>query len=121
MKFVIDMNLSPRWVTYFNQNGWDAVHWSEVGNANDPDELIFDWAKKNSYIVFTHDLDFGAILAATKADAPSVVQVRTQDVLPNSLSVRLFKIIIQFESTLEKGALLTVDELKARIRVLPLN
>ncbi len=41
-----------------------------------------EWAKTNSHIVFTHDLDFGAILAATNAIAPSVIQVRTQDVMP---------------------------------------
>lgn len=31
------------------------------------------------YVVFTHDLDFGDILAATNADDPSVIQVRTQN------------------------------------------
>jgi predicted nuclease of predicted toxin-antitoxin system len=28
-----------------------------------------NWALTNGYIVFTHDLDFGAILAATQANA----------------------------------------------------
>jgi len=32
--------------------------------------------------VFTHDLDFGDILAATGAEAPSVIQVRTEDTTP---------------------------------------
>jgi len=40
-----------------------------------------DWAKDNGYVVFTHDLDFSALLAATQAECSSVIQVRTQDVL----------------------------------------
>ena len=47
---------------------------------------LLSYAKSKGYVVFTHDLDFGAILAATKADCPSVIQVRTQDISPQHLS-----------------------------------
>ena len=30
---------------------------------------VMEWARSNGYIVFTHDLDFGAILAATRASS----------------------------------------------------
>ena len=73
MKFVIDMNLSPSWVKVFQDWGWEVVHWSSIGSADAPDHEILVWAKQNQVIVFTHDLDFGSILAATHADAPSVI------------------------------------------------
>jgi predicted nuclease of predicted toxin-antitoxin system len=38
------------------------------------------YAKLHGRIVLTHDLDFSAILAATKGDKPSVVQVRAGNV-----------------------------------------
>jgi predicted nuclease of predicted toxin-antitoxin system len=41
---------------------------------------IFGFAAANGW-VFTHDLDFGALLAALRANRPSVVQVRCRDVL----------------------------------------
>ena len=41
-----------------------------------------EYARNHDYIVFTHDLDFGTILAATNTDTPSVIQVRTKDTLP---------------------------------------
>lgn len=41
------------------------------------DEEIMRWARENGYVVFTHDLNFGVILAATRAQSPSVIQVRT--------------------------------------------
>lgn len=77
------------------------------------------WARANGYVVFTHDLDFGTLLAATHARGPSVIQVRTQDIMPQSLGSRLVQILRQYESALESGALITVEESKSRVRVLP--
>jgi len=31
MKFLIDMNLSPLWVSFLSGKGFKAVHWSTVG------------------------------------------------------------------------------------------
>lgn len=85
MKFVVDMNLSPGWVKVLSAAGWEAMHWSETGMPRAIDATILDWARSRGYIVFTHDLDFGAILAATGAAGPSVIQVRADDVLPETL------------------------------------
>ncbi|MCC6498752.1 MAG: DUF5615 family PIN-like protein [Anaerolineales bacterium] len=119
MKIVIDMNLSPDWAKVLNDAGWESVHWSTVGDLRATDEVIMSWARDNGFIVFTHDLDFGVLLALTKADSPSVVQVRTQDVFPEVLGNRLIKVLQEHQSVLENGALLTVDEAKSRIRLLP--
>ena len=121
IRFLIDMNLSPDWVAFLQKEGIEAVHWSEIGDARAPDIEIFAYAKLNNYIVFTHDLDFGAILAATKADSPSVIQARTQNTMPDVLGVKVLKAVHQFQDALEKGALLTLDEIKQRIRILPLK
>jgi len=63
MKILIDMNLSPAWVQEFKLQQLEAVHWSEVGVFDAPDNKLIDWAVKNDYIIFTHDLDFGTALA----------------------------------------------------------
>ncbi|MCB0839965.1 MAG: DUF5615 family PIN-like protein [Bacteroidetes bacterium] len=120
MKILIDMNLSPLWVEHFKKEGIEAEHWLNIGNPAAQDQEIFNWAKKHNLIVFTHDLDFGAILAATKADAPSVIQVRTQDTMPQNLSHKVIAIIREYEEVLRKGALITIDELKERVRILPI-
>ncbi len=67
MNFVIDMNLSPTWVDVFARHGWTAVHWTAVGDPRATDRTILAWAVAHDAVVFTHDLDFGAILAATGA------------------------------------------------------
>jgi predicted nuclease of predicted toxin-antitoxin system len=119
MKILVDMNLSPDWVRVLKRAGWEAVHWSTVGDMRAPDEEIMTWARENGYVVFTHDLDFGVALALTRAESPSVIQVRTQDVLPEILGNKFIKVVREHESVLEKGALLTIDEEKSRIRILP--
>lgn len=121
MRIVVDMNLTPQWVAIFAQHGWDAIHWSQIGAPNAPDHLIMQWARDNGHLVFTHDLDFGTMLAATQASGPSVIQVRTQDVTPQHLEPIIVAALRQYEETLAAGALIVVDEAKLRVRILPLR
>lgn len=120
IKIVIDMNLSNEWVEIFRSQGWEAVHWSSLGAPDARDEVIMAWAVVNQHIVFTHDLDFSAILASTKAPAPSVIQLRIQNIMPESLATTVVAAIHQFEDRLVNGALITVDHGKQRARILPL-
>jgi predicted nuclease of predicted toxin-antitoxin system len=80
-----------------------------------------EYALSNNYVVFTHDLDFGALLAATQASAPSVIQVRIQDILPDTLSFVVISALRQFETELEIGALVSIDVLRSRVRILPIG
>lgn len=69
VKLVIDMNLSPDWVPLLQQHHFEAVHWSSVGAGTAKDREIMRWARDNDSVIFTHDLDFGIILALTRAGA----------------------------------------------------
>src|SRR5215210_1450573 len=120
MKILVDMNLSPDWVEVFARHGLSAVHWSTVGDPRAEDPVLMQWARDNDYIVFTHDLDFGTLLALTQAESPSVVQVRTQDVTPQYLEAMVVDALKNYESLLEAGALIVLDEAKSRVRILPL-
>ncbi len=113
--------MSPAWVAVLANAGWDAVHWSEVGDPRAPDPDVLAWARDRKRVVLTHDLDFGAMLALTGGTGPSVIQVRTHDILPASLGSRLVKLLRQFEADLENGAIIVVDEWRHRVRHLPLT
>lgn len=121
MKLLIDMNLTPRWVETFAQAGIEAVHWSQLGKANAPDSELMRVAAEGDYIVFTHDLDFSAILAATQGQKPSVIQVRGNDIHPESIGDLVIKALRQMTAELEVGALLTIDTKRVRLRILPLS
>ncbi|MCX6348048.1 MAG: DUF5615 family PIN-like protein [Candidatus Aureabacteria bacterium] len=121
MKLVIDMNLSPAWVTVLAEAGHEAIHWSSVGASGAPDHEILTWARKNGRVVFTHDLDFGAILAATDAESPSVIEMRTQDPTPDHCANLVIEVLRQNAARLAAGTLISVDEDRARVRLLPLT
>lgn len=115
------MNLSPSWVPLLQAATMEAAHWSAIGAGNSADSEIFEWARRNGFIVFTHDLDFGAMLALTRAEAPSVFQIRTDDVSPDSLGPRAVALLRRFQSELDAGALIVADERRERVRLLPLG
>ena len=71
MKLLIDMNLSPRWLKIMAQAGIMAEHWSTLGSVVASDPEIMAFAKEGDYVVLTHDMDFGAILAATHGEKPA--------------------------------------------------
>ena len=118
VKLVIDMNLSPDWVPVLNDHGWQAIHWSTVGDPRASDRTIMEWAVENEHVVFTHDLDFGTMLALTHATGPSVLQVRGQGILPDSLEDVVVAALMQHDVDLASGALVVVDESGTRVRIL---
>ena len=120
IQILIDMNLSPDWVAELAKHGLISVHWSSVGDPKATDREIMDWARSNGYTVFTHDLDFGTMLALTHSSGPSVIQVRGQDVLPDSMAPTVVAAVKQHETDLDTGALVVVDRSKSRIRILPI-
>ncbi len=120
LSILIDMNLSPGWISVLQSAGWTTMHWSTVGDPTATDRTIMDWAEANGCIVFTHDLDFGTILALTHKTGPSVLQVRGEDVLPGHMGNLVVAAIRQHESDLESGALVVVEERKNRVRILPI-
>jgi len=76
---------------------------------------------KNEFVVFTNDLDFGALLALSQKAKPSVIQVRTKDVLPEAIAHIVLALLQRFSPELKDGAIVTVDAAKPRVRILPLR
>ena len=73
-------------------------------------------------ILFSHnDLDFGSILAVTKARAPSVLQIRTQDINPSQIGDLVISVLDQFKEHLLKGTLISINKEKSRARILPIK
>lgn len=120
IRLLVDMNLSVEWVAELTKHGWAAVHWSGVGAASADDAEIMAWALANDYVVFTHDLDFGSVVALTHATGPSVLQVRGQAVLPEDIGRIVLAALRQHEAELAKGALVVVELKGTRVRILPI-
>jgi predicted nuclease of predicted toxin-antitoxin system len=114
------MNLTPLWVEYLAKHRIESEHWSTVGNPKAPDTEIMDFARSKNLTVFTHDLDFGNILAVTHALGPSVIQARVEDPIPDTIGEAVVGAITDHSTHLERGALITLDPDRLRSRILPI-
>lgn len=121
MRLLIDVNLSPGWVEFLRNHAVDAVHWTSVGDPSAADQQVLDWARANGCVVFTHDLDFGALHAMTQSTGPSVIQVRCQDVLVSAIGKIVLRVLDEHREALEEGAIVSVDEIASRVRILPIK
>lgn len=79
------------------------------------------WANQNEAIVLTQDLDFTKLLFQSRANLPSVIQLRLDDVRPKSIGEDVCLVLKQHEQNLIRGALITVKGHKSRLRLLPLG
>jgi predicted nuclease of predicted toxin-antitoxin system len=119
VKLLVDMNLSPSWVEWLARHGFEAVHWSTIGAASAPDTEILVWAIEHGFVLVTNDLDFSAILAASAGASPSVVQIRSQDLLSDHAATIVATALGTHREDIERGALLSIDEGGTRVRMLP--
>jgi predicted nuclease of predicted toxin-antitoxin system len=121
MKFLADMGISPRSVAFLRDIGVEAVHLHELGLDQLPDAVIVERARREDYIVLTHDLDFGELLALSGADLPSVVIFRLQSMRPSNVNRYLRILITDHQTALAEGAIFSVSESRIRVRRLPIE
>jgi predicted nuclease of predicted toxin-antitoxin system len=121
VKFVLDMNFDPEWVERLSAVGLEAVHWSTVGRIDAEDREIIEWAAANGYAVVTHDLDFGRIVSLARSRRPSVVTVRVRSTNPKYAERDLVWALGHFRFMIEGGALISIDEDRRRVRMLPID
>ncbi len=121
MKLLLDMNVSPDWCELFAAEGYGCVHRSSVGCPEAPDRELLTWAREGGYVVFTHDLDSGAILANTGSESPSVIQIRIQDIHPGTVGTLVIENLRRFAQELDAGALISIDRENSRARILPIS
>lgn len=78
-------------------------------------------ALARGYVVITHDLDLGAILATTGGTGPSVVQIRADDLSYQAIGSQVVAALRQAHDALVAGALVTIDPVRSRVTLLPIG
>ena len=120
MKVLLDMNLPPKLAELLTKNGIESVHWFYIGAPDAKDKEIITYSCDNDYILMSCDLDFSTIHSVTHDLKPSVVQIRIQDIQIEQFVELITLALQQNEIELTKGAIMTIDAQKARVRLLPL-
>ena len=57
----------------------------------------------------------------SRAIGPSVIQVRTQDLMPAAIGNTLLALLQDHSAALASGAIITLDLASARVRILPIQ
>ena len=109
MRLLIDMHLTPRWVQFLRNAGYEAIHWGSVGSNSAKDGEICDYARQAVYVSLTNDLDCPQILAHTKQDAPSVVLLRGEPLVPEVRGSALVGAPQDCAAELDQDAIVTLD------------
>ena len=121
MRFLIDVNLSPRWVELFASKGCDAIRWTELGASNVSDEAIMAYAAEHGDTVLTHDQDFSTLLALSQKGKPSVVLLRLSSLRVDRVGERVLKAIKAAEEHIHSGAIVVIEDRRVRVRSLPMR
>lgn len=119
--FLANMNISPLTVEALKNHGWDIIRVSEVMDQKSKDIDVLLFAQKQNRVVITQDLDFSQILALRGYPKPSLISLRFENARPDFLTARIIDVVSNMEKELEEGVVVTVDEISARYRNLPIR
>ncbi len=120
MKFLGDMGIAGSTMIWLKSKGHDATHLRDEGLQRLPDDEIFTKAGNENRIVLTFALGFGDIAAAAGTTLPSIIIFRLLDQAPANVHRRLEVVLKEAATALEQGVIISVDEIRYRIRRLPI-
>lgn len=121
MKFLVDMPLSPALAAWLRGLGHDAVHASERGLHDAPDEGVMAGAEREGRVIVTADLDYPRLLALARAAAPGVVLFRDGEWGEDEVRARLTTLLAGIPEADLQRSIVIVERSRVRRRRLPLN
>jgi predicted nuclease of predicted toxin-antitoxin system len=121
MQFLADMGVSQYIVAWLRQRGHDAIHLREQGLHRLPNGEIFIKAAHEHRIILTWDLDFTEILALSGTNIVSAVIFRLLNTRSTNVARRLEHVLAASAQDLAEGAIISVEESRHRVRLLPLG
>jgi predicted nuclease of predicted toxin-antitoxin system len=78
LNLLLDENLSPRLLQRLASLFPSLAHVRDLGLKQASDEMIWDWAKGNSYTIVTTDVDF-ALMSGVRGWPPKVIHLEECD------------------------------------------
>lgn len=120
MKFLLDMGISPRVVSWLQQNGHAAVHFNDI-KPTASDTEILQMAQEEKAVILTADKDFCELLALRGLTSPSVILFRLTPAPAEEVIRRLAPVLVAYPEELDQGCLITIALGKPRLRLLPIR
>lgn len=121
MKFIADINISPKVVATLRARGHDVTRCDTFLPSTAEDHEIAALASKQGAAIITRDQDFAAILAMARASAPSIVNVRLVRTDAAFVAATLDAVLVAHAPAIAAGSVVTVEEGGVRIHRLPIG
>jgi predicted nuclease of predicted toxin-antitoxin system len=122
MRLLLDNNLSERLIKFLEPAAWDVVHVRALGLEAAKDPVVLETARAQSRVLVSADTDFGALLAASRRTAPSVVLVRRLiGRRAEEIAAILLANLPAVADDLAQGSIVTIGDDSLRIRRLPIS
>ncbi len=120
MKLLLDQGLPRTTIAHLAALGIRSAHVGDLGLAAATDEAILEMDRREQSVVVTLDADFHALLAASRATAPSVVRLRIEGLKGDQLAGVLAKVVAVASAELMAGTIASVTKTRIRVRRLPI-
>jgi predicted nuclease of predicted toxin-antitoxin system len=120
-RFLLDQGLAPQAAAILREEGFDAVHVSEIGMARSDDAAIMARAAADQRVCVTFDQDFHAHLAIAGSGSPSVIFLRVQGLGAQAQAEFIQMVCRRCGQALQDGAAVSANRKAIRIRRLPLR
>jgi predicted nuclease of predicted toxin-antitoxin system len=120
MKLLLDQGLPRSAAGLLREARIDTVHVSEISYSTADDAAILQRGREEERIVITFDADFHALLALSRAITPSVIRIRIEGLHGKKAADLIQAVLTRCAEDLKKGAVVTVQPKRIRVRRLPL-
>lgn len=121
MRFLADMGISQRTISWLRQQGFDAIHLREEGLQRLPDSEVLAKAAMENRVLLTMDLDFGYLVAISQQILPGVIIFRLSDERSEMVNSRLSEVLVKCAYDIQPGVIISVSDKAIRIRRLPIQ
>jgi predicted nuclease of predicted toxin-antitoxin system len=117
----VDACVDIRVGNWLRERGYDAVHLRDQGLKRLADREVFEKASAEKRVLITFDLDFSEIAALSGGRTVSVIVLRIRNPRFDHMVGRLASVLANSGRELKRGAVITVEESRYRVRFLPIG
>ncbi|MDY6795432.1 MAG: DUF5615 family PIN-like protein [Actinomycetota bacterium] len=121
MSFLVDMPLSPGLAAWLRGQGFEAVHAYEIEMYNAMDETLLDYARTNSMVVITADLDYPRLLALTQEEGTGTILFRGGNFTEKQTLMLLSRALELIPISELEGSIIVIEQERIRRKRLPIT
>jgi predicted nuclease of predicted toxin-antitoxin system len=97
VKLLLDQNVSYRLIKKLDKLFPGSQQVKSIGLDNKPDKMIWDYAKKQDFVLVTFDSDFYD-LSLTQGHPPKLIWIKSGNITTNNLELLLSLKVAQIEN-----------------------